>query len=175
MILHDIPFCITMMAFYDVGTLSASLVLFMEPPGTDRCIKGQQCGGFVVSFLVTCTIYWTNSRTVGDLSMTLMWHYFITQRDLYLVTCTWRHAYLATLSLTSVNIIVSTELKGHYNHVYVQSFVRHFLRIAHVVAFQPHRHFHKILVWLFYLRIGTVKPVCNDHLCNKIYYLWFIQ
>ena len=21
----------------------------------------------------------------------------------------------------------------------------------------------------------TVKPVCNDHLCNKIYYLWFIQ
>ena len=22
---------------------------------------------------------------------------------------------------------------------------------------------------------GTVKPVCNDHLWNKIYYLWFIQ
>ena len=21
----------------------------------------------------------------------------------------------------------------------------------------------------------TVKPVCNDHLYNKIYYLWFIQ
>ena len=21
----------------------------------------------------------------------------------------------------------------------------------------------------------TAKPVCNDHLCNKIYYLWFIQ
>ena len=21
----------------------------------------------------------------------------------------------------------------------------------------------------------TVKPVCNDHLSNKIYYLWFIQ
>ena len=22
---------------------------------------------------------------------------------------------------------------------------------------------------------GTVKPVCNDHLYNEIYYLWFIQ
>ena len=21
----------------------------------------------------------------------------------------------------------------------------------------------------------TVKPVCNDHLSNKIYYMWFIQ
>ena len=21
----------------------------------------------------------------------------------------------------------------------------------------------------------TVKPVCNDHLYNKMYYLWFIQ
>ena len=23
--------------------------------------------------------------------------------------------------------------------------------------------------------VHTVKPVCNDHLYNKIYYLWFIQ
>ena len=23
--------------------------------------------------------------------------------------------------------------------------------------------------------VTTVKPVCNDHLSNKIYYLWFIQ
>ena len=22
---------------------------------------------------------------------------------------------------------------------------------------------------------GTVKPVCNDHLYNKIYHLWFTQ
>ena len=22
---------------------------------------------------------------------------------------------------------------------------------------------------------GTVKPVCNDQLYNKMYYLWFIQ
>ena len=22
---------------------------------------------------------------------------------------------------------------------------------------------------------NTVNPVCNDHLYNKIYYLWFIQ
>ena len=22
---------------------------------------------------------------------------------------------------------------------------------------------------------NTVKPVCNDHLFDKIYYLWFIQ
>ena len=24
-------------------------------------------------------------------------------------------------------------------------------------------------------KIGTAEPGCNDHLCNKIYYLWFIQ
>ena len=23
--------------------------------------------------------------------------------------------------------------------------------------------------------LHTVKPVCNDHLYNEIYYLWFIQ
>ena len=25
------------------------------------------------------------------------------------------------------------------------------------------------------LRLYTVKPVCNDHLSNKMYYLWLIQ
>ena len=25
------------------------------------------------------------------------------------------------------------------------------------------------------LKVNTVKPVCNDHLYNKIYYLWVIQ
>ena len=25
------------------------------------------------------------------------------------------------------------------------------------------------------LWVTTVKPVCNDHLYDKIYYLWFIQ
>ena len=31
--------------------------------------------------------------------------------------------------------------------------------------------------WPFDTRASkaTVKPVCNDHLYNKIYYLWFIQ
>ena len=23
--------------------------------------------------------------------------------------------------------------------------------------------------------VDTVKPVCNDHLYNNLYYLWFIQ
>ena len=27
----------------------------------------------------------------------------------------------------------------------------------------------------FHLMYVTVKPVCNDHLSNKIHYLWFIQ
>ena len=27
----------------------------------------------------------------------------------------------------------------------------------------------------FLHEVNTVKPVCNDHLYNKIYYLWFIQ
>ena len=42
-----------------------------------------------------------------------------------------------------------------------------------------HKHISKVLfetkicnvMWHSY----TVKPVCNDHLYNKIYYLWFIQ
>ena len=34
--------------------------------------------------------------------------------------------------------------------------------------------------WLYWMvsnttNLHTVKPVCNDHLYNKIYYLWFIQ
>ena len=32
----------------------------------------------------------------------------------------------------------------------------------------------RIKVFLFD-KICTVKPVCNDHLYNKIYYLWLIQ
>ena len=31
-------------------------------------------------------------------------------------------------------------------------------------------------IYLSPIRVyDTVKPVCNDHLYNKIYYLWFIQ
>ena len=26
-----------------------------------------------------------------------------------------------------------------------------------------------------FIIVDTVQPVCNDHLDNKIYYLWFIQ
>ena len=26
-----------------------------------------------------------------------------------------------------------------------------------------------------YIHLSTVEPVCNDHLYDKIYYLWFIQ
>ena len=32
----------------------------------------------------------------------------------------------------------------------------------------------EIDIWVHTLE-STVKPVCNDHLYNKIYYLWFIQ
>ena len=28
---------------------------------------------------------------------------------------------------------------------------------------------------LIIVDMNTVKPVCNDHLYNEIYYLWFIQ
>ena len=33
----------------------------------------------------------------------------------------------------------------------------------------------KPLPHLFVTRLITVKPVCNDHICHTIYYLWFIQ
>ena len=29
--------------------------------------------------------------------------------------------------------------------------------------------------YVFVAQSHTVKPVCNDHLYYKIYYLWFIQ
>ena len=32
-----------------------------------------------------------------------------------------------------------------------------------------------VLVIIITIIIVTVKPVCNDHLSNKSYYLWFIQ
>ena len=31
-----------------------------------------------------------------------------------------------------------------------------------------------VITWLAH-RYNAVKPVCNDHLYNEIYYLWFIQ
>ena len=33
----------------------------------------------------------------------------------------------------------------------------------------------EILWAIEHVQSDTVKPVCNDHLYNKIYYLWFIQ
>ena len=35
--------------------------------------------------------------------------------------------------------------------------------------------FHQIISQLNNISYGTVKPVCNDHLYNEIYCLWFIQ
>ena len=34
---------------------------------------------------------------------------------------------------------------------------------------------HNAVHWMDQSSTITVKPVCNDHLYNKIYYLWFIQ
>ena len=33
---------------------------------------------------------------------------------------------------------------------------------------------HSRIVVIIARSYDTVKPVCNDHLYNKIYYLWFI-
>ena len=38
-----------------------------------------------------------------------------------------------------------------------------------------HKKHHQYLHHLFDFCLNTVKPVCNDHLYNKMYYLWFIQ
>ena len=41
----------------------------------------------------------------------------------------------------------------------------------HLTHKQPEMHCRT----LSHLSTYTVKPVCNDHLYNKMYYLWFIQ
>ena len=32
-----------------------------------------------------------------------------------------------------------------------------------------------VAIWTSLTKYPTLKPVCNDHLYNKIHYLWFIQ
>ena len=32
-----------------------------------------------------------------------------------------------------------------------------------------------VLFWDTILNPSTMKPVCNDHLYDEIYYLWFMQ
>ena len=46
------------------------------------------------------------------------------------------------------------------------------------VSFYHRQNFTLRAIWISVyseLFIVTVKPVCNDHLYNKTYYLWFIQ
>ena len=33
----------------------------------------------------------------------------------------------------------------------------------------------RLTLYVLFLALNTVKPVCNYQLSNKIYYLWFIQ
>ena len=33
----------------------------------------------------------------------------------------------------------------------------------------------QVFMYVWCSQSGTVKPVCNDHLSNKIYYMWFIH
>ena len=40
-----------------------------------------------------------------------------------------------------------------------------------IVYYEMAGHAIKSILRMLY----TVKPVCNDHLYDKIYYLWFIQ
>ena len=50
--------------------------------------------------------------------------------------------------------------RGSYDACVVNVFrYVEFIRLTVFVLFKP----------------ATVKPVCNDHFYNKIYYLWFIQ
>ena len=58
------------------------------------------------------------------------------------------------------------------------------MRVQHAVSYLSFvkLHFHTNIEMLHMLLFGvyalesiTVKPVCNDHLYNEIYYLWFIQ
>ena len=47
---------------------------------------------------------------------------------------------------------------------YVQYIIRHGKQVAKVIFDGYDQQ-----------SFSTMKPVCNDHLYNKIYYLWFIQ
>ena len=44
----------------------------------------------------------------------------------------------------------------------------------HIYGLLPSQH--HAIAWIHAdFLSNTVKPVCNDHLYNKMYYLWFIQ
>ena len=54
------------------------------------------------------------------------------------------------------------------------------LNILHTIAYKSNVYIHKVpfiqqLTPAITKMFNTVKPVCNDHLYDKIYYLWFIQ
>ena len=69
--------------------------------------------------------------------------------------------------------------ESYLNSVYTQYVFDH--TGSHVWQILLSCKFFLLLTWLVVHRNSatlvesTVKPVCNDHLYNKIYYLWFIQ
>ena len=62
--------------------------------------------------------------------------------------------------------IISVMYLSHTNLRYM--FVG-ILGVFYMQILSHHYTRHNILI------TGTVKPVCNDHLYHKIYYLWLIQ
>ena len=49
------------------------------------------------------------------------------------------------------------------------------MNLDHVESYRGKMSVHTLSLNLLPFIVITVKPVCNDHLANKIHYLWFIQ
>ena len=118
--------------------------------------KGQWRGALMFSLICVWINGWVNNREAGDLSRH-RGHY-----DVIVMTIT---------SLRGQRIQIA-RCDISWNHVDGKPMFR-FLAILKY----DKRPFSAGDIWIHSpaLHSYTVKPVCNDHLYNKAYYLWFIQ
>ena len=80
----------------------------------------------------------------------------------------------------SCRIIYGTEYRKYNTWewcCYVPKWFTFLHTFAHVIMIYQQQiiKFRLKYIVVVLISLNTVKPVCNDHLYNKIYYLWFIQ
>ena len=97
-----------------------------------------------------------------------------------------KYIYFNENAWISIEILLKFVPKGPINNIPLSVPVRHYLNqwwpslLTHICVIQlewVNGHPLNPLVAAERLKSNqsTVKPVCNDHLYNKIYFLWFIQ
>ena len=136
--------------------------------------KCQTCGILVLLLLQTGTTYWTKSRFAGVLRrhdghvMSLLWFYDTVNQNI-----------VETAAVRSESLLL---IHQYIKSVDLEPGSRLNIKMPSYQCRDP--HYKDKTIWrpshlyngnLHTSRGSTVKPVCNDHLYNKIFYLWFIQ